>query len=278
MECLEDIITSIEVLIERSQKAENMLQLEISSITTFKHHDYEGIIKFIVYKLTHELTCFLCLFSHARFAKYLKTVAEEKEFIRRYVNEFSVLREKQAAYNIPQIGSTIRIYTSCPKEIKINDFLMQKLAEMRGAQILKLLKQAMSVHLKLSDFLQQDFSFVLDEVNFDTLTDEFLSFAVELCKESILAETLGDKEKSVEKLKVADFVAGEISFELYHSLKFSNDTQSSSNDTPTEKEAKDGEKQQKVKSFTFDMRQRKLGFDRKDEMTLAKIQGVIKVR
>lgn len=133
MECLEDIIISIEVLIERAQKAENMLQLEIRSITTFKHHDYEGIIKFMVYKLTHELTCLLSLFSHVRFAKHLKTLPEEKEFIRRYVNEFSALREKQAAYNIPQIGSTIRIYTSCPKEIKINDFLMQKLAEMRGA-------------------------------------------------------------------------------------------------------------------------------------------------
>jgi hypothetical protein len=61
-------------------------------------------------------------------------------------------------------------------------------------------------------------------LDFATLTDDLLSFAVELCKESILAETLGDKEKSIGKLKVADFVAGEISFELYHSLKFSNDT------------------------------------------------------
>jgi|LauGreDrversion4_2_1035121.scaffolds.fasta_scaffold285674_1 hypothetical protein len=94
MECVEDIITSIEVLIERAHKAENMIEAEIRSITTFKHHDYEGVIKFMVYKLTHELTCLLSLFSHSRFAKHLKVYPEEKEFIRRYVLEFSALREK----------------------------------------------------------------------------------------------------------------------------------------------------------------------------------------
>jgi hypothetical protein len=74
---------------------------------------------------------------------------------------------------------------------------------------------------------------VIDELDYATMTDDYLDFALELCKTSILAASLGDPERARLKLKVATFVAEEISFELYHSLKFSNETQSSSNDTPT---------------------------------------------
>ena len=38
MECVEDIITSIEFLIERAKKADYLLDIEVRSITTFKHH------------------------------------------------------------------------------------------------------------------------------------------------------------------------------------------------------------------------------------------------
>ena len=148
---------------------------------------------------------------------------------------------------------------------------MQKLAEDKGMQILALLKDAMRLYLVLSDFLM-DFCYVIDELDYLSLADDYLDFALELCKESILAETLGDKEKSRKKLSVASFVADEISFELFNSLKFSNDTQSSSNDTPNEAKAPHAQEQlPKIKSFTFDMRQKKIAFDRKNEMSLSKL-------
>jgi hypothetical protein len=81
----------------------------------------------------------------------------------------------------------------------------------------------MSIYLLLTEYLR-DFNYVIDELDYQTLTDDYLGFALELCKSSILAETLGDPERAQYKLKVAAFVADEISFELYHSLKFSNDT------------------------------------------------------
>ena len=134
-----------------------------------------------------------------------------------------------------------------------------------------LLKDAMRLYLVLSDFLM-DFSYVIDELDYLSLADDYLDFALELCKESILAETLGDKEKSRKKHSVAAFVADEISFELFNSLKFSNDTQSSSNDTPNEGKAPHAQEQlPKIKSFTFDMRQKKIAFDRKNEMSLSKL-------
>ena len=223
MECVEDIITSIEFLIERARQADYLLDIEIRSISTYKHHVYEGIIKFMVYKLTHELASLLSLFSHKRFAKHLRVPVETKEFIRNYVMDFTELREKQSSFKIPQLGTIIRIYTTCPKEINLTEYLMQKLAEDKGMQILALLKEAMRLYLVLSDFLM-DFSYVIDELDYLSLADDYLDFALELCKESILAETLGDKEKSRKKLTVASFVADEISFELFNSLKFSNDT------------------------------------------------------
>lgn len=91
----------------------------------------------------------------------------------------------------------------------------------------------MSIFLILSEFLR-DFNYVIDELNYQTLTDDYLDFALDLCKTSILAHSLGDPNTSLKKLTVATFVSEEISYELYHSLKFSNDTQqSSSHDTPT---------------------------------------------
>jgi hypothetical protein len=138
-------------------------------------------------------------------------------------------------------------------------------------QILALLNDAMRLYLVLSDFLM-DFSYVIDELDYLSLADDYLDFALELCKESILAETLGDKEKSRKKLSVASFVADEISFELFNSLKFSNDTQSSSNDAPNEAKAPHAQEQlPKIKSFTFDMRQKKIAFDRKNEICLSKL-------
>ena len=88
---------------------------------------------------------------------------------------------------------------------------------------MELLKKVMSIYLLLTEYLR-DFNYVIDELDYQTLTDYYLGFALELCKSSILAETLGDPERAQYKLKVAAFVADEISFELYHSLKFSNDT------------------------------------------------------
>ena len=156
---------------------------------------------------------------------------------------------------------------------------MQKLAEHKGTLILDNLKKAMSIFLILSEFLR-DFNYVIDELNYQTLKDDYLDFALDLSKTSILAHSLGDPDTSLKKLTVATFVSEEISYELYHSLKFSNDTQqSSSHDTPTHAKRAEGMGEvHRIRSFTFDMSQRKLAFDRRDEITLAKIQGIIRNR
>lgn len=51
------------------------------------------------------------------------------------------------------------------------------------------------MYLLLTEYLR-DFNYVIDELDYQTLTDDYLDFALELCKSSILAETLGDPEKA----------------------------------------------------------------------------------
>jgi hypothetical protein len=93
-ECVDDILVSIQALIDRARKADYMLEMEIRSITTFKHHEHENIIKFMIYKLSHEMACLLSLFSHTRFVKHLKVPVDTKEFCKNYVLYFTALREK----------------------------------------------------------------------------------------------------------------------------------------------------------------------------------------
>jgi hypothetical protein len=71
-----------------------MLDIEIRSINALKHHEHENIIKFMIFKITHEIACLLSLFSDARFVKYLKVNPENKEFCKSYVNNFTVLKNK----------------------------------------------------------------------------------------------------------------------------------------------------------------------------------------
>ena len=78
-----------------------MLDIEIRSIATLRHHDHETIIKFMIYKVTHELACLLTLFLDPRFVKHLKVLPEQKEEIKSCVNAFGLLKEKQARFNIP---------------------------------------------------------------------------------------------------------------------------------------------------------------------------------
>ena len=90
------------------------------------------------------------------------------------------MKEKHAKFNIPALGTTIRVYTSYPKEIKLNDFMMLKLAESRGTKILEQLMEAMSLYLPLSDFLR-DFSYEIDEIDYLSITDDYMDLALDLC-------------------------------------------------------------------------------------------------
>lgn len=90
----------------------------------------------------------------------------------------------------------MRLYSSCPKLIKFNDFLMTKLAETHGKLLISSLSQNLALFDKLSDFLQ-DFGFVIDELNLDTLAEDYLSFGVDLAKQGLIAESFNEQEKSI---------------------------------------------------------------------------------
>jgi hypothetical protein len=59
--------------------------------------------------------------------------------------------------------------------------MMQKLAELKGAEIISYLKVSLELFASLSNYIQ-DFNFVINELNLDCLAEEYLDFAIELCK------------------------------------------------------------------------------------------------
>ena len=116
------------------------------------------------------------------------------------------------------------------------------------------------------------------------MTEDLLSYGLQLCKQGTIEHALDNFSKALLKYESASFVLSELTIELYHTLKFSNeDTQSSSNDDNV---AHRRDKCQlgefcgyRVKSFTFDTEgHRKLEFTRKDELMLSNVQKMLNQR
>lgn len=131
-----------------------------------------------------------------------------------------LLRSKRR-YNSDQVYS-LRVYTQVPKEIKFTPFLLEKLAERYGQAICHSIETSLTLFLKLSEFLLE-YSFALDELSFDSLSDELLHFALDLLKRGALQESLGNKREALLKYHHGSFVLDELNRELYHSLKFSTE-------------------------------------------------------
>lgn len=84
-----------------------------------------------------------------------------------------------------------------------------------------------------------DFSYIINDLNYETITEDLIMYGLELCREGSVQEQLENYDKAIAKYESAQFVLSELTIELYHTLKFSNeDTQSSSNE--------DGNQQQRI--------------------------------
>ena len=77
-----------------------------------------------------------------------------------------------------------------------------------------------------------DFSYIIEDLNYETITEDLIAYGLELCRDGSVQEQLENYDKATAKYESAKFV-------LDHTLKFSNeDTQSSSNE--------DGHQQQRT--------------------------------
>lgn len=76
-----------------------------------------------------------------------------------------------------------------------------------------------------------DFSYIIEDLNYETITEDLIAYGLELCRDGSVQEQLENYDKAIAKYESAKFVLNELTIELYHTLKFSNeDTQSSSNE------------------------------------------------
>lgn len=128
-----------------------------------------------------------------------------------------------------------------------------------------------------------DFSYIIEDLNYETITEDLIGYGLELCREGSVQEQLENYAKARAKYESAQFILSELTIELYHTLKFSNeDTQSSSNEDVNRQriDNKDVNCSQRVKSFTFDTNggHRKLEFTRKDELMLSNIHKMVNQR
>lgn len=90
-----------------------------------------------------------------------------------------------------------------------------------------------------------DFSYIIEDLNYETITEDLIAYGLELCRDGSVQEQLENYDKAIAKYESAKFVLNELTIELYHTLKFSNeDTQSSSNE--------DGHQQQKIEKRDLD--------------------------
>ena len=76
-----------------------------------------------------------------------------------------------------------------------------------------------------------DFSYIMDDLKYETITEDLITYGLELCRDASVQEQLENYDKAIAKYESAQFILNELTIELYHTLKFSNeDTQSSSNE------------------------------------------------
>lgn len=71
----------------------------------------------------------------------------------------------------------MRVYTTQPKEIKFNDFMLEKIAERFGVMIVDHLEISLKVYLELTNYLI-DFSYVIEELCLKDLTLDLLHYGL----------------------------------------------------------------------------------------------------
>lgn len=72
---------------------------------------------------------------------------------------------------------SLRVYTTQPKEIKFNEFMLEKIAERFGPLIVNHLEISLKIYLDLSNYLI-DFSYVIEELCLKDLTMDLLHYGL----------------------------------------------------------------------------------------------------
>lgn len=86
------------------------------------------------------------------------------------------------------------MYTTLPKEIKFNQFLLEKVAERFGSAVIAKIVDSLDLYLELSLFVQ-NISMNADEV-ICTTSEELIAYGLNLSKQGAVHESLQDYEKA----------------------------------------------------------------------------------
>ena len=79
----------------------------------------------------------------------------------------------------------MRVYTHQPKEIKFTEFLITKLSE--KMQLNTSIHKATEKFMLLYSFVT-DFSYIIEDLNYETITEDLIAYGLELCREGSVQE------------------------------------------------------------------------------------------
>ena len=129
-------------------------------------YNFDNELKFLVYKLIMELKQMFGIFCNPTFTANLRlepSIQQTFDILQqKHVQKVKKSHKRDSVYSL-------RVYTALPKEIKFTPFLLEKLAERFGQAFCLKLIDCLPIFLELSDYLL-DFSYVIDEISYDTLS------------------------------------------------------------------------------------------------------------
>lgn len=207
--------------------------------------------------------------------KSFKGNSDEKSTFTNLVTRVQAhLKEKKK--DIMYFTHSLRVYTDLPREIKFTSFLLDRLAEKLGQKICSKIQESLDLYLFLCEYLNS-FGFVIDEMTFESLSDDLLYYGLELCKEGTVQESFHNFKNANQKYLNAQFIMDELTRELFHSLKFSTE-ESGDDAAKVASPSIGGHDNQRIKSFTFDVGHAKIAFTNGDEAMINDLKRLIKDR
>jgi len=79
----------------------------------------------------------------------------------------------------------LRVYTHQPKEIKFTEFLVTKLSD--KIQLNNSIHKASDKFMVLYSFVT-DFSYIMDDLKYETITEDLITYGLELCRDASVQE------------------------------------------------------------------------------------------
>jgi hypothetical protein len=73
----------------------------------------------------------------------------------------------------------------------LTDFVVTKLAESMQSNLAFSILNGCETYLRLFEFLM-DFDFILNELTYETLTEDLLDYGIQLCKQGTIEESIGN--------------------------------------------------------------------------------------